>query len=1042
MNAALGEALDGLRRSWSARAEQTGNVLEGGGRPDVLVEDASGWPVVVEAERADHASAERDAIARLGRVVVGRSFAIETAIALVYPDALTYLDGARRQGRGVDEARLDCYSPMQTRRQPVKNGGGMQLTDAQQRAVRFDGRNLQLIACAGSGKTEVLAQRVAHLLTQKEQERLSPRNVVAFTFTEKAAAELKDRIHQRTNEAAEAPLVGMAEMYVGTIHGFCLELLQTEAPEYLKYATLDRMRQVLYVNRKSAKTGLTRSTKLNGTPLKVYQDTDRYINALAVLREDDIEQSALSDCSVAKGLERYKQQLAEDAYFDFSALLDIAVRELTENPVLRERIAGRIKYVIVDEYQDVNPIQEKLISMLHSMGASLCVVGDDDQTIYQWRGSAVDNILTFQERYANVGQVTIAENHRSSAGVIETARGFIQKIEERLPKTMQFADAQRYEEGDIVALAFDAPEEEGRYIAETIRSLYGVAFNDSGGERGLSWSDMAVLLRSVRYNGAAIVDALQSAGIPVVVNGLANLFETDEAKAARDLFYFIAGWSSVTEQTVRKAWGNPSLGLTKANVRKAVQFAKRIRGELQVGASWPNIQKVYLDFLEIAGMREERVPDKHEAQSQGTQGEVVMFNLGKFSQAISDWEAINFNSDPSQSFQKFAGFLRYQADGAYSEGWEDAEYATPDAVQIMTVHQAKGREWPVVFIPALLRNRFPANPKSSEVWSLLPSEAIADPARYDGSIDDERRLFYVAMTRSKKFLHMTWAPIHGSNRYARKSDFWDEILSSKWVKRRKPNYAPRKRLEPKPRASVSNIEFSFSDLKYLFECGYQFKLRVLYGFNGPLAMPMGYGKSLHDALAEVHQRAMRKDLVSEADTAELVSRHLHIPYAFGEVRSRLEAAAHKAIQNYIRDKADIFPHVEFSEKSIEIELGDGVSIKGRIDLVTRLDTGETAIVDLKSNERSQAEEVTELQLHTYALGYRDLTGRDADSVQIYELEERRPKSRPVDSDFIADVQQKTREAAAALRERRLIPSPSQRKCRACDFKTLCSASQA
>lgn len=294
----------------------------------------------------------------------------------------------------------------------------MQLTNAQQQAVEYDGRNMQLIACAGSGKTEVLARRVAHLLNRDGSERLEPRNIVAFTFTEKAAAELKERIHLRTREAAAEPLVGMAEMYVGTIHGFCGELLQTEAPECLKYETLDRMRQMLYINRKSVKTGLTRSSKINGAKLKLYIDTSRYIEALSVLREDDVAQTALGECSVAKGLEQYRSQLTEDAYFDFSALLDIAVRELTENQTLRDHVSARIKYVIVDEYQDVNPIQEKLIRTLHELGAALCVVGDDDQTIYQWRGSDVRNILKFRDRYPEVGAIAIEDNYRSSEGII------------------------------------------------------------------------------------------------------------------------------------------------------------------------------------------------------------------------------------------------------------------------------------------------------------------------------------------------------------------------------------------------------------------------------------------------------------------------------------------------------------------------------------------------------------------------------------------------------------------------------------------------
>ena len=914
----------------------------------------------------------------------------------------------------------------------------MNLTDTQKQAIKHNGRNLQLIACAGSGKTEVVAQRIAHLLTKHDGGNLEPRNIVAFTFTNKAAAELKERILQRTREAVGGDIIGMAEMYVGTIHGFCQDLLQKEVPEYLKYEVLEPIRQALYVNRKSSKTGLTKSSKLSGAQLRRWVDTGLYLAALSVLREDVVDTQKLDGCSVVEGLKLYRAHMAEDSYFDFSAILEIAVAQLSNNDELRGRISERVKYVVVDEYQDVNPIQEKLVELLHGLGAGVCVVGDDDQTIYQWRGSSVGNILTFEERYASVEQIRLEENFRSSEGVIATARGFIEKVSPRLTKAMKFADAQPYESGDVVALSFDSPEEEAEYIAETIRSLHGVAFNDGGQERGLSWSDMAVLLRSVKNNGTVITEALKEANIPFVVSGLANLFETDEARAARDLFYFIAGeYDSTDEQTLRQSWEKANLGLSNRNVSRALQYAKDFYdnlGETEGGSS-STIQYVFLKFLELAELREENVPDGR--------GQVVLFNLGRFSEAITDWESINFNSRPIDSFQGFAGFLYYQADDSYSEGAEDVDYMVPDAVQVMTVHQAKGREWPAVFLPALLRNRFPSPNKASNLWNLVPREAIGDSERYDGSKDDERRLFYVAMTRSKKFLHMTWAPIQGkNNRYVRKSEFWEDVLASKWVRRRKPNYSNRSRTTPQPRASVSNVEFSFTDLKYLLECGYQFKLRALYGFNGPIVPPLGYGKSLHDALADVHHRVMRGEPVSEADVPELVNRHLRTPYAFGELRNRLEQIAHRDITNYIRDNTDKFQHIEFSEQDIEIHLDDGVSIRGRIDLVRRTDTDEITIVDMKSNERSQEEDVTEAQLHTYALGYKELTGRDADFVEIYELEERRPKPRPVDEDFIDDVRNKTKEAAIALREMRLEPVPSVLKCRRCDFSSLCSASLA
>jgi DNA helicase-2/ATP-dependent DNA helicase PcrA len=910
----------------------------------------------------------------------------------------------------------------------------MAITPNQQMAIDHHYGNLQLIACAGSGKTEVVARRVAALLKTRKAK---PANIIAFTFTDKAAAELKERIHTRCQEAL-GNIHGMAEMYVGTIHAYCLDLLMTEVPEYLKYDVLNEVQQFLFVDRNSKKSGLTNSTDLAGKQLQRYKDTGLYLAALSILREAETNKAALSSCSVVDGLALYRELLNEKRYFDYSSIMEDAVNVLTSDKALRKRLAERVRHVIVDEYQDVNPIQESIVRLLHGLGADICVVGDDDQTLYQWRGSDVQNILTFGKRYPKVTPIRLEENFRSSDAVVETARPFIEQNAVRLPKKMKPTAAQSFEPGDITALAFDSPSEEAAYIAETIQSLRGIAIRDDGRERGISWSDMAILLRSVRANGQPITDALDAAEIPYVIIGMNNLFGTAEAEATRQLFYFVAGRSTVSAAALEKLWLSAGLGLKAPAVRKAVATAAAYRASLRSATErfgFYSIQRTFTTFLEEAGVREDRVP--------GGRGEVVFYNLGKFSQLISDFETIHYHSGPQEKYETFANFLEYKAESAYPEGWQNNQYANPDAVRIMTVHQAKGLQWPVVFIPALVKNRFPAPQMGGRnVWHLLPKSGVRGQARFEGTLEDERRLFYVAMTRSQKFLHMTWAPIPaGNNRYVSASDFWNNVLVSKHVKRRKPDYSARKRLPPEPKKGVSNVVFSFSDIKYYFECPYQFKLRILYGFNAPIHEALGYGRSLHNALAEVHARAIRGEYADESEVAKLVDTHLHTPYAYPALREKLEAAAQKVIEHYIVDNKKLFDKIEFSEKQIDMNLGDGVSVVGRIDLVRRIDTDETTIVDLKSNDRAQAEDLTEKQLHVYALGYEELTGRRADYVEVYELDDRKRNQRSVDQDFIDDVKKAVKGAATALLRGSLPMVPSAKKCGKCDYCGMCSAGE-
>jgi DNA helicase II / ATP-dependent DNA helicase PcrA len=163
------------------------------------------------------------------------------------------------------------------------------------------------------------------------------------------------------------------------------------------------------------------------------------------------------------GLNDYQGLLDERSYLDYSSILDAAVDVLTNDDGVRSRLAEWVKCVIVDEYQDVNPIQEGIVWSLHELGARVCVVGDDDQTIYQWRGGDVENILTFAKRYPDVDQIAIEENFRSTDGIVETARAFIEKNAARLTKAMKPTGAQTYEAGDIVALSFPTPAAEGQH---------------------------------------------------------------------------------------------------------------------------------------------------------------------------------------------------------------------------------------------------------------------------------------------------------------------------------------------------------------------------------------------------------------------------------------------------------------------------------------------------------------------------------------------------------------------------------------------------
>jgi DNA helicase-2/ATP-dependent DNA helicase PcrA len=913
-------------------------------------------------------------------------------------------------------------------------------TRAQDEAIACLGQPLQIIACAGSGKTQVISQRIAKILALPD---VQPKNVVAFTFTDKAAAELKERVLAMV-ERELGTVHGLAEMYIGTMHAYCLDLHQRLVPEKFKFSVLTDITAQIFIDKFSKASGLTTcpTTASNGV-LRKFVNTKLYMQVVSVLREDDVNFHFVPP-GVLESFEKYRDLIHKRAYFDYTQIIRSAVDYLEGDPLedqdfvrVQEHVRNDIKYVVVDEYQDVNALQERLVRGLVRFGANLCVVGDDDQTIYQWRGSQVSNIVSFAKRHGGVKQVILDDNFRSSKGVVEIGRSIAERIPlgARLPKKMVAAGHQEWARGDLLALTFDDPQAEARWIADRIGDLRGVAFQSRPDEppRGLSWSDCAVLFRSVAKDSAPLVAELRVRGIPFLVKGLNQLFGSPEIQAVVGLFRFMVG--ELTAEQLLGLWKDADLIPSAGDWPKALGVLDRVRDfDKSKRRAVFNIQRLYLDFLEALGLREDTVP------GDPSRGQLVFYQLGKFSQVISDYEQIHFITEPVAKYRGFADWLEHQAPGQYADADADVGYATPDAVTIATVHQSKGLQWPAVFLPALRKNRFPSRVMGGvQLQHVIPDNALDDPDRYRGTLEDETRLLYVAVTRAQKYLYATFAPVPDNKQQKSRSDFFEHIARQQWVTTT-PSAMGGERLPPQPVQETPRVTLSFSELKYLFECAYQFKLRFLYGFTAPIHEALGYGKGLHDALAEVHKRALDGDFVTKELAPALIDRHLNAPFAYEALRDQLRKAGIKAIERYFDTHGKQIANTEFSEKQIQVHVAPGITVDGRIDLIRRLDTGEVAIVDFKSSERAQAEDVTRDQLHVYAVGYEELTGKSADLIEVLNLDEKgQTKREPVNDPLLADVRNKIREAGDRLRRNDLprLPTWEKRACGSCDVAGLC-----
>ncbi len=874
----------------------------------------------------------------------------------------------------------------------------MEYTQEQLKAIETNDKNLRIIASAGSGKTTTVAAKIAYLLDSKNQFDVSPENIIAFTYTEKAAAELKDKVLSKVK-----PQKGMADMYIGTIHGWCLKVLQDNEYKYQKYSVLDEIKLQLFIDKYYDKIGMKDVTKLISpfSCMKRFVDTKRFVRIMDIIRESELSSPLPDNLEIAK--QKYEKMLHEKNYFDFSMIIDETLKCLNDSTSnLCSYISERIKYIVVDEYQDINPKQEALLEKLFSISnAKITVVGDDDQNIYQWRGSNNDFIIHFDEKFAPCESVMVTKNFRSSSGITKLSETLIKNNTERLSKTIVSAESQSFQKGiDILYNEYDTVSDENIGIANFIQKLVGIKFSDEkdGLSRGLAYSDMCILLRTWK-KAEGIVSELEKHGIPYVTAGVNHLFDTTEIKASLGIFRYLNGYLS--QEELMQMWEElPFVEDKKQTIQKAIFNLEdikptRISQRLQNGEKISdeefayNLQKIFWQFLEDSQITEESFCDGT-SESQEL-AEVIFYNFGKFSQVINDFEEINFaTSRASYHLFSFLSFINYAAQEYYPEGWISNPYKSLNAVQVLTIHQAKGLEFPVVFVPGLNKNYLPQKRKGGlSEWHFLDPSIIKNQNRYLGSDDDERRLLYVAITRSQKYLLLSRAPDPTNRLYQNESMFVQEMTSANiLVSRKDEDFSSLERGESKPLSKINSMILDFTVLKDYFDCPYKFKLVSIYGFASPLNQRMGFGKSFHNALMELHRRIQKKDKLTDSDVVDIANRQMLFPYIANSdiLKPKLENKIREGLLTYYITNRNDLNNIVFVEQPIQLKLDTNILVTGRVDLIRKTkenNTFETTIVEFKSKEEAQSSRLTDDQLKLYALGHKELTGEVADYLMTY-----------------------------------------------------------
>jgi len=918
------------------------------------------------------------------------------------------------------------------------------LTASQKEAVNHSAGRLRVIACPGSGKTEVIAHRIAKLIETGER----PAGIAAITFTEKAAGELKMRI-RRILEKEYPERADFGDMFIGTIHAFCLEMLRDIDPIYRTYDVLDGPRRVAYLSKKGnyyEKIGLVKLKKTFG--LKFYGTIAEFIRSTDVMITERIDRTKLTDQRFAECFARYLATLEDDRYFDFPTIIGRLVDILESKPESRELIASRTEHVIVDEFQDVDPLQGKLLDLLSLNARSVAVVGDDDQGIYHWRGTDVHIIRDFADK--NRGEcmdITLGRNFRSTASIVDLSSQFISHNSKRIPKKIEPNPllTRKYEQGDIQAHIFDTQEQELDYIVAKIRELHGTDFTDrSNHGYSLSYSNFAVLARTNDL-ASMVIDRLDKENIPSVASSgesilgrpevmfaikcLAYIFNDDpilhEGDGIPDLRNLVSEYQTVFPRNKFAGADTETFANRIESVRGKISAVERKGEDGNDYLPGLGLQEIYHEVLNALGADTFNL------------GEVYSYNLASLSQAVSDYESVWIRLRASE-VKYFFYFLRAYGDSSYQDPRHQDDLLI-DAVKIMTIHKAKGLEFPVVFVPDFVDHRQPREP------TYFIDKNLYDAARYSGDDEDKRRVYYTAITRSEKYLFLTGSSHAPGKARERKMHRFLQEMPQEYFSGIMELVKPRNGL-PSRAQVASEFETSYSELTSYMRCPEDFLLRNVYGFNAGVPPAFGYGTNVHNILNMIHREYIRKGIIpSEKEIEETVSRMFKLRYATPKMEKNMEAAAARIIKNYVSIHSNDFSRILETEKRFEFVLENAL-ISGQIDLLKKLDSNgditDVEIIDFKAEKKEGIYSSDyDRQLRYYAIACLDslkLRPQKA-TVHILDAEAEVDETRDVDisDSSLSYTRRDIAETVSRIRSKKFPASPDYEKCNECDYMKIC-----
>jgi DNA helicase-2/ATP-dependent DNA helicase PcrA len=961
------------------------------------------------------------------------------------------------------------------------------LSSAQREAVLHGDGPLLIIAGAGTGKTTVLTRRIAHLISSK---RARPEEILGLTFTEKAALEMAERVDQLIP-------YGYAETWISTFHAFGDHVLREAAVEAgisPEFRVLTRPEQIIFLRERLFRLPLRRFLPLG--------DPTRHLSALLTLvsraKDEDVSPEAYRDWAedlarrattpeardesekqreLAAFYDACQRLLAGGGLVDFGDQIFRTLSLLRDRPSLLARLRARYRYILVDEFQDTNHAQLEMVRLLAGgEAANITVVGDDDQAIYRWRGAASANLLAFRASYPGCREVVLTENHRSTQPILDAAARLVSYNNPYRLEVVAGVDkrlrAQRSGGLAVRHVRFDSGSAEADGVAEMVAERL---------RHGYRPRDVAVLVRS---NGDAdpFLRSLNVEGVPHRFSGSRGLYAREEV---RILVSFLRVLTHPDDSVpVFHLAGSELYRLPERDLLRLNQYARRksrpllevLRGlpanqELAgvTGAAREAAARLLADLERslpgVPRLRTGEVLYKYLqdsgflaslAREATAESEVRVKNVARFFDAVKAYGDIA-DLDRVPSFVTHLELLREAGDDpAVAEADPD-----DDAVQVLTVHKAKGLEFPVVFLVACAEQKFPVKARAEPIPfpDVLAKEPLP-PA--DVRIHEERRLFYVAMTRAKEELVLTSASDYAAARPRKVSRFVLEALdlpAAPPVPRKSQALESLARHQPVPEPAPREASIPDGEVLRLSSTqidDYQtcpLKYRYVHVLRVPLLTHhrIVYGSAVHKAVQQLFEARLAGRPFDEEDlVAAFQDAWVSEGFLSREHEERRLASGEQMLRGFFREqsKRPWSPTAVEKEFVFYVEADPGQTertaptrVQGRYDLVIA-EGDRVTVVDFKTGDvddpgkaRSRAKE--SLQLDIYALAHLRTEGRLPDWVELRFLESGVSGGKRPTAEDASRTEALVRQVSALIRRREFAARPSWNACGQCPFRDVC-----